>query len=142
MTNSRKKTMFLRAKKTEFRVKNTATVDFPNGAVVETTSGQFFYIQGDVKLKIIDPVILASWRFVNIPLFVDEALKHKITSGTLKLRNGTIVRYGNAVWYASDRELRRIDDARWYEWLNINNNDIIDISQKVFDLHKIGEPLS
>jgi hypothetical protein len=134
--------MFLRTKKIESRVVNTASLDFPNGAVVETVSGKFYYIKNDVKIPITDPVILASWRIVNIPLFVDEALKHKITAGSLKLKDGTVVYHNEKNWYASEGKLRPILDSRWYEWLNINDNDIIEISSQVFDLHKIGEPLN
>jgi hypothetical protein len=134
--------MFLRTKKAPERVVNTASVNFPNGAVVETTNGFFYYMKNDVKIPITDPAILASWRVVNVPLFLDEALKHKVTSGALKLRDGTVVSYGGKNWYASESRLRPIEDIRWYLWLNINDNDIIEISKEVFDLHKTGEPLN
>lgn len=123
-------------------VVNNATVDFPNGTVVETTSGKFYYLKNDVKIPIISPVILASWRVVNVPLFEDEALKHYLTAGTLKFRDGTVIYYLDKNYVASEGKLREITDSRWYQWLNINDNDIIVVSKEIFELHKLGEPLS
>lgn len=117
-------------------------VKLPNGVIVETEAG-FFYIKNDVRLKVPNEKVLASWRVVNVPLYTESAMSGYPILNRLPYRDGTVVENfaDKKVYYVSGGKLRHITNPDWYEYLNVNDNDVTIVSQEEIDSHKLGEPL-
>jgi hypothetical protein len=137
--------MFLRTKPLPERVPLTVVVDFPVGTFVESDKGIFYIAKNKTRLKVPNDKVLSSWRVVNVPFYTEDALVQYIVAGRLPYRDGTLIRNfadRGKDYLVSGGKLRLITRPEWLQWLGLNENDAIMVSQEEFKYYSLGDALS
>jgi hypothetical protein len=125
-----------------YREAITEQVSFPDNVPVETEDG-FFYMKKNLRLRIPNERVLASWRFTNIPLYTEQALAKYPVLKNLPYRDGSLLKnqVDGRTYYVSGQKLRLIAEPKWFDRLGLNDNDVIIVSQSDIDYHIMGDDL-
>jgi len=125
--------------------KITLASAYPTGALLQDDStGAVFYVRDGKREGIIDRSILDN-NFKNIkpsPIHPDELNKYPYI-GRLKLQDGTIITspQDSAVYVISAGTRRPVISAEAFEKLGYKWSAIVEVPQKVVDMHLLGKPL-
>lgn len=118
---------------------------YPTGALLQDrTTGAVFFVQDGQKKGIIDRVILAN-NFKGLkptPVHPDELAKYA-NAGRVALSDGTIITSPEspAVYVIAGGLARPVVSGEAFEKLGYRWKNIIEVPQKVVDLHLLGDPL-
>ena len=118
---------------------------YPIGSLLQdNTTGAVFYVENGKKSAIIDRAILKT-NYPNQPIIqvhTNELAKYEY-AGRVGLKEGTIIKSqnSNSVYIISKNKKRPIVSGEVFEKLGYSWEEIVDVPQKVLDLHNEGSPL-
>jgi hypothetical protein len=117
--------------------------DFPTGTVIETVNGDFFYIKGKRKFRIISDRILFSWSFPRTVYVTQTCADRYKTFGRLGFREGTVIRdiTTSAIYLISENKKRLITTPDALENLGVSVDDIMFVSPEEAGIHEGGEDI-
>jgi len=123
----------------------TIASSYPTGALLQDNkTGAVFYVQDGVKKGIIDRSIMAIAFKSQRPLPVHpEELDEYPYAGRVALPDGTIVTAPGspAVYVIADGSRRPVVSGEAFEKLGYRWSDIVEVPQRVIDMHPLGPPL-
>jgi len=123
----------------------TIASSYPTGALLQDNkTGAVFFVQDGEKQGIIDKTIMIT-NFKSqrpIPVHSDE-LAHYPYHGRLALNDGTIITSpaSPAVYVIADGKRHPVVSGEAFEKLGYQWDDIIEVPQRVVDLHPLGDAL-
>jgi len=117
--------------------------DLPTGTVIETVNGDYFYIKGSKKFRIISDRILFSWSFPRTVYVTQACADRYKTFGRLGFREGTIIRdiTTSAIYLISENKKRLVTTPDALDNLGVATDGIMLVSPEEAGIHEGGEDI-
>ena len=124
----------------------TANSVYPQGALLrDQKTGGIYWVEEGTKAPLIDWIfmqtIFKGKKFINTT--AEELAKYK-TIAPVKFSNGELIKIDKAlgVYVVDDEKLRPINSTKIFNDLGYKWDNIISVPVHVFQLYKIGEPIT
>lgn len=118
---------------------------YPNGAILESQSGNIYYVKNGKKSLIMNEQIFE----INYPdtikqIVSDEELLNMLDGDSILLKDGTLVKLYDKpdVYVISEGRKRAIVSGEIFESLGYKWDDVVTVSDEVLNLHTTGDVVS
>ena len=119
---------------------------YPTGALLQNKkTGAVFYIMNGKKYGVIDKQLLTlNFKNQRIKKVAQKDLDKYPTDDFIKLKDGLLIKTPSesAVYFISNSQRRPIANEQTFNALGLNMKQIIIVSDKIANLHELGEIIS
>ncbi len=119
---------------------------YPQGALLQDNkTGGVYYVEDGIKYPILaKEIMVANYKNYKLtPVSSDELNKYVTAANGIKFFDGTLIKTADdsRVYVISNGQRRWLANEQTFNQLGYKWSDVITVSEKVANLHPLGEPL-